>query len=198
MASYDAKTTQDDLQSYFDVYASSVRHSFTSFEERYARPLVDRCAALARDRPVLATFAGVFALLSILPVLAFIGFSLFTLASLAFLALLGLCISSTIALTTYSSILLATLTILLFTSLFLTLCLVASYFIVRLGSHIRSEGVGGGAGAWAREVRGRLVGEKPEITMRKEIGEEDERGSEDSGVVVKQEDLGDGDGAQIS
>ncbi|TFK53156.1 hypothetical protein OE88DRAFT_1657057 [Heliocybe sulcata] len=204
MTSYDTKATQDDLQSHFDVYASHVRHSFSSFEEQYVRPLFNACVAMAKVRPVLATFVGIFVLLSLLPALAFIGFSLFTLASLAFLALLGFLIFASVALATYTSIFLTTLTILLFTSLFLTFCAVSAYFAVRLAVHVRLEGVRPGVGAWVHEVRERLLVSKrgEALTMERvavqKAGEDDDGGSDGSGEVIKSEEVVDGPGVPSS
>ncbi|EPQ51928.1 hypothetical protein GLOTRDRAFT_123047 [Gloeophyllum trabeum ATCC 11539] len=224
MAAYDPKAAQDDLRDHFDGYASNVRRSFIRFEEQYARPVVEACISSSRERPAMSalgdvqTFVAIFVLLSVLPVVTFMqvvhsimicsffddllrdtysGFSLFTIASAAFLAFVvqfshRIARPSDVAI---ASILLATLTILFFTALFLASAVIVMYLTVRLAILVRSDGVRPGFVAWRHEAQKGLLGRASDNVEGGNGGKtrEEDEGSESSGVIVpKQDELGQG------
>ncbi|KAL6306923.1 hypothetical protein BKA93DRAFT_926862 [Sparassis latifolia] len=158
---YDQEQTDQDLLSYFDKSASAVRQSFKHFEQEYARPALNYFLEFSRSRPILATFLGVFSTFSVLPVLSFLGFSLFVFASCIFFSLAGALFVATTIVLLSGLLLVGTLTILFFLSLFLTACAMGIYLSLRFAVLINKDGPRTGVPEWYQETKKSLLASQP-------------------------------------
>ncbi|KAJ3736555.1 hypothetical protein DFJ43DRAFT_1036359 [Lentinula guzmanii] len=128
------------LSSQFEQSRTDVTKYAAWFEQKYARPALQKMQSYYREHPLVSIFAAVFMLLSLLPIATYIGLCLIILISLLVSALCAVVVVfTTIALALGSILLLVVLTNLLL-SIFVTFFLVAAYFSFKIASACYQDG----------------------------------------------------------
>ncbi|KAF8352049.1 hypothetical protein F5887DRAFT_933719 [Amanita rubescens] len=130
---------QDDLAAYFNKSASAVQCYVDHFEHDVVKPAVANSHIFFKERPITATLAAIFSILSFLPVLAFVSASLFSIATIVLVVVV-----------TLLSFLLLALFVNLFIALSFTGLLTFAYIILRLAILVRERGTDGFSD-WAAE-----------------------------------------------
>ncbi|KII91543.1 hypothetical protein PLICRDRAFT_105714 [Plicaturopsis crispa FD-325 SS-3] len=175
----ETKKAQDDLTSYFDRSAAAVRTYSDRFEQKYARPAIDRGFEYFEAHPIPFTFIAVFSSFSFLPVVAFIGFSLFVITSVVAVAIFSVLMTVLAVEIVLFTTLLSVLVGIAFLSLFLTAGVISVFIAARLVLHVRQQGRVG-VQEWAHETKSHFLASKlPDAPNDSE--------SESSAVIVKEQ-----------
>ncbi|EKM56712.1 uncharacterized protein PHACADRAFT_27503 [Phanerochaete carnosa HHB-10118-sp] len=190
----------DEPQSYYEQGSTVVRRAVKHVGETYTKPGMDRVGQSFDRRPIFTAFVVIFSFLSLIPVLSFAAFTVFVFGlffSLAFgAALLASLFVVLIAVNSHAhsvqgGFLACTLLLLLLVASFLTCSALGTLVAGRLVFYMRVHGLRDGLGAWAQEMRGRLLSsaEEPaekteDIVIKPEQGKQDEHLSDSSSTVV--------------
>jgi len=141
---------QNDLAAYFNKSASAVQCYVDHFEHDVVKPAFANSHIFFKERPITATLAAIFSLLSFLPVLAFASASLFSIATIVLVALFTAALACGVVVVTLLTFLLFALFVNLFISLFFTGLLTFGYILLRLAILVRYRGTDG-ISDWAAE-----------------------------------------------
>jgi hypothetical protein len=147
---------QGDLASYFNKSVSAVQLYADHFEHDVVRPAFASSNLFFRERPITATFAATFSLLSFIPVLSFVGASIFATVAVVLVALLAVVLACGMALIAFLSLLLFALCVNFFVALSFTSLVTLSYALLRLAMLVRERG-SAGISHWIAEIQGFIL-----------------------------------------
>ncbi|KAH9830625.1 uncharacterized protein C8Q71DRAFT_885978 [Rhodofomes roseus] len=178
------KTEDDDLTSYFDKSATTVRDTLQRLENDVTRPVVENLLNAFRQHPIRSTYLIIFVALSMLPALSFIGFSLFVFTTFICAALTAALVTAMAIVALFGTyirhciLFLGTLFLLFGVSLFLTTAILGVYLLVRLALLTYDAGPRAGVVQWAHESRKQLLPSRfqPAESHSAEVQPEPKRG----------------------
>ncbi|KAH9915736.1 uncharacterized protein B0H18DRAFT_1124688 [Fomitopsis serialis] len=148
---------QDDLTSYFDKSATTVRELMQRLENNFTRPLIQYALDAFRQHPIRSTYLAILTALSLLPALSFIGFSFFIFTSFICTALAAALVAATAVVAIFGTLLLGTLFLLVGVSILLTASIIGIYLFVRLALLTYDAGPRAGIKEWAHQSRTQLL-----------------------------------------
>lgn len=148
---------QDDLASYFDKSATTVRELMQRLENGFTRPLIQYALDAFRQHPIRSTYLTIFAALSLLPALSFIGFSFFIFTSFICVALAVALVAATAVVAIIGTLFLGTLFLLVGVSILLTASILGIYLSMRLALLTHDAGPRAGIKEWAHQSRTQLL-----------------------------------------